>query len=169
MRYVVLFFLLISNFSLAQKSTAKEEIQKVMKEYFNSIKTKDSIKFYSCFYSKDVAWVGAYKDKSFVEESRHHHKLKEVFKGDFMGYLNNISPNSVEIKYDNVKIIEDGNVASVNFDYSFWDNNKMQNWGREIWTMVKFNQQWMITSVLFSMEIAAHLPQPPLKERLKQK
>ena len=46
MRYVILFLLLISSFSFAQKLKAKEEIKKVMKQYFTSVKTKDSITFY---------------------------------------------------------------------------------------------------------------------------
>jgi len=93
--------------------------------------------------------------------------LREVFTNTFKNFINDIAQNSIEIKYDNVKIIEDGRVASVNFDYSFWENAKMQNWGREIWTMVKFNNRWKITSVLFSMEQVKYNPQPPLKERLK--
>ncbi len=167
MKYVILFLLLISSFSFAQKLKAKEEIKKVMKQYFTSVKTKDSITFYSLFYSNDVTWHGTYKDKTLEEESHHSHKLREVITNTFKNFMNDIAQNSVEIKYDNVKIIEDGRVASVNFDYSFWENAKMQNWGREIWTMVKFNNRWKITSVLFSMEQVKYNPQPPLKERLK--
>ena len=64
--------------------------------------------------------------------------------------------------------IEDGNVASANFDYSFWYKGKMLNWGKEIWTLVKINGVWKITTVIFSMDMTEYYHQPSLKERLKQ-
>ena len=99
MRYVILFLLLISSFSFAQKLKAKEEIKKVMKQYFTSVKTKDSITFYSLFYSNDVTWHGTYKDKTLEEESHHNHKLREVFTNTFKNFMNDIAQNSIKIKY----------------------------------------------------------------------
>ena len=167
MRYVILFLLLISSFSFAQKLKAKEEIKKVMKQYFTSVKTKDSITFYSLFYSNDVTWHGTYKDKTLEEESHHSHKLREVFTNTFKNFMNDIAQNSVEIKYDNVKIIEDGSVASVNLDYSFWFNGQMKHWGKEIWTLVKVFNQWKISNIVYSMENVENAKQPSLKQRLK--
>ena len=167
MKYVILFLLLISSFSFAQKLKAKEEIKKVMKQYFTSVKTKDSITFYSLFYSNDVTWHGTYKDKTLEEESHHSHKLREVFTNTFKNFMNDIAQNSVEIKYDNVKIIEDGSVASVNLDYSFWFNGQMKHWGKEIWTLVKVFNQWKISNIVYSMENVENAKQPSLKQRLK--
>ena len=95
MRYVILFLLLISSFSFAQKLKAKEEIKKVMKQYFTSVKTKDSITFYSLFYSSDVTWHGTYKDKTLEEESHRSHKLREVFTNTFKNFMNDTAHNSI--------------------------------------------------------------------------
>ncbi|PIG97519.1 hypothetical protein CS542_07045 [Pedobacter sp. IW39] len=52
---------------------------------------------------------------------------------------------STEDKFDNIKIIEDGTVASVTMDYSFWANDKMTNWVVNILTLIKRDGKWKIT------------------------
>ena len=168
MRNFVILFLIISSGLTAQERSSKENLKLFVKDYFNVINGKDSTSISTFLYDENVSWVGTYKQKTYEELSHHHHKLKPTFSGNFKNFKSDLSEGkNSEVKYDNVKIIEDGRVASVNFDYSFWENAKMQNWGREIWTMVKFNNRWKITSVLFSMEQVKYNPQPPLKERLK--
>ena len=66
-----------------------------------------------------------------------------------------------------MKIIEDGSVASVNLDYSFWFNGQMKHWGKEIWTLVKVFNQWKISNIVYSMEHVENAKQPSLKQRLK--
>ena len=168
-RYILILFLLLNGFAFAQKKSNKEQIQQVMKDFFAGIKEKDSAKFYSTFHDVPVTWVGVYKDKSYEKIQHQNHKMKPYFSDSYGEFFKSISgKKTVEEKYDNVKIIEDGNVASINFDYSFWYDNKMLNWGKEIWTMVKVYGNWKITSVIFSMEMTEYYPQPSLKERLKK-
>lgn len=168
-KHLIILLLLFCGFGFAQNKSDKEQIQQVMKDFFAGIKEKDSAKFYSVFHDVPVTWVGVYKDKSYEKIQHQNHKMKPYFSDSYGEFFKSISGEKpVEEKYDNVKIIEDGNVASVNFDYSFWYNNKMLNWGKEIWTMVKVYGNWKITSVIFSMEMTEFYPQPKLKERLKK-
>ena len=169
MRNLVLIFLLISSFSLAQNNTNKEQIRKMMTEFLDCIKTKDSAKFYSLFHDDPIVWIGVYKDRSYQKILMKNPEEKQAFSDTYKEFMQMIGKNSdMEEKYDNVKIIEDGNVASANFDYSFWYKGKMQNWGKEIWTLVKINGVWKITTVIFSMDMTEYYHQPSLKERLKQ-
>lgn len=168
MKNLVLLFLFFSSFTFAQNKTDKEQIQEVMREFFTAIKEKDSSKFYSLFH-ENVNWIGTYKDKSFDKILHQNHKMKPYFSGNFREFFKSISGTKpVEEKYDNVKIVEDGNIASTNFDYSFWYDNKMLNWGKEIWTLIKVYGTWKITSVNFSMEMTEFYKQPALKQRLKK-
>lgn len=73
--------------------------------------------------------------------------------------------NSAEDKFDNIRIVEDGTVASVSMDYSFWANNKMTNWGGKYLTLIKRDGKWKITSVIYSVELAEYFEQPGLNER----
>lgn len=168
MKKSVLFFLLFSSFCFSQNHSNKEQIKQVMTEFLNCIKTKDSTKFYSLFHEDPVVWVGATKDRSYQKILLKNPNEKQVFSDSYKKFMRMVCKSSdMEERYDNVKIIEDGNIASANFDYSFWLKGKMLNWGKEIWTLIKSDGKWKITSVSFSMEMTEYFPQPPLKQRLK--
>ena len=168
MRNFVILFLIISSGLTAQERSSKENLKLFVKDYFNVINGKDSTSISTFLYDENVSWVGTYKDKTYEELSHHNHKLRPYFSGDFKGFKSDFSEGkNSEVKYDNVKIIEDGSVASVNLDYSFWFNGQMKHWGKEIWTLVKVFNQWKISNIVCSMENVENAKQPSLKQRLK--
>ena len=168
MRNFVILFLIISSGLTAQERSSKENLKLFVKDYFNVINGKDSTSISTFLYDENVSWVGTYKDKTYEELSHHNHKLRPFFSGDFKGFKSDFSEGkNSEVKYDNVKIIEDGSVASVNLDYSFWFNGQMKHWGKEIWTLVKVFNQWKISNIVCSMENVENAKQPSLKQRLK--
>ena len=168
MRNFVILFLIISSGLTAQERSSKENLKLFIKDYFNVINGKDSTSISTFLYDENVSWVGTYKDKTYEELSHHNHKLRPYFSGDFKGFKSDFSEGkNSEVKYDNVKIIEDGSVASVNLDYSFWFNGQMKHWGKEIWTLVKVFNQWKISNIVCYMENVENAKQPSLKQRLK--
>ena len=168
MRNFVILFLIISSGLTAQERSSKENLKLFVKDYFNVINGKDSTSISTFLYDENVSWVGTYKDKTYEELSHHNHKLRPYFSGDFKGFKSDFSEGkNSEVKYDNVKIIEDGSVASVNLDYSFWFNGQMKHWGKEIWTLVKVFNQWKISNIVYSMENVENAKQSSLKQRLK--
>ena len=168
MRNFVILFLIISSGLTAQERSSKENLKLFVKDYFNVINGKDSTSISTFLYDENVSWVGTYKQKTYEELSHHHHKLKPTFSGNFKNFKSDLSEGkNSEVKYDNVKIIEDGSVASVNLDYSFWFNGQMKHWGKEIWTLVKVFNQWKISNIVYSMEYVENAKQPSLKQGLK--
>ena len=168
MRNFVILFLIISSGLTAQERSSKENLKLFVKDYFNVINGKDSTSISTFLYDENVSWVGTYKQKTYEELSHHHHKLKPTFSGNFKNFKSDLSEGkNSEVKYDNVKIIEDGKVASISLDYSFWVNNSMKHWGKEIWTLVKVFNQWKISNIVYSMENIENAKQPSLKQRLK--
>ncbi|MEO6851208.1 MAG: hypothetical protein ABI166_11275 [Mucilaginibacter sp.] len=75
---------------------------------------------------------------------------------------------STEDKFDHIRIIEDGTVASVVMDYSFWADDKMTNWGGKYLSLIKRDGKWKITSVIYSLELTDYFEEPTLKERQKR-
>ena len=131
MRNFVILFLIISSGLTAQERSSKENLKLFVKDYFNVINGKDSTSISTFLYDENVSWVGTYKQKTYEELSHHHHKLKPTFSGNFKNFKSDLSEGkNSEVKYDNVKIIEDGKVASISLDYSFWVNNCMKHWGK---------------------------------------
>lgn len=163
-----LLLLLIVSFNLSFAQTKDEnEILKVMNDFMESIKTRNEAQYLSLF-QEPVLWTGIYKDRTQAKRLEKNPKAEYYFADDYKAFIKGFKDDKSEEKFDNIKIVEDGAVASANFDYSFWYEGKMENWGKEIWTLMKINGIWKITSVTFSMDLAKYFPQPSLNERTKK-
>lgn len=61
------------------------------------------------------------------------------------------SVEPIEEKFYNVKITQDGHVAWVIFDFEFLLANKVENYGVEVWQLLKTEEgTWKIMSVVWS-------------------
>jgi len=166
MRKISLSLLFICQIGFSQTNN-KKELTKVLDTFMRSIVKSDSIAFYDLFIDKTVNWIGIYKDKSQQKRIEDDPKSEVYFADDYKAFFRSVKGGNSEEKFDNIQIIEDGNLASITFDYSFWYKQKMFNWGKEFWHLIKIDGKWKITSVVFSMELTKYLPQPSLKERKK--
>ena len=154
-----------------QTTNSKKEISMLIDQYSKSVIEKDSAKFYSLFNDGQVTWCAALKDRSQakeIETKRTKATGSNYFSGSYKGFFRSLfSDKSTEDKFDNIHIVEDGTVASVTMDYSFWADNKMTNWGGKYLNLIKRDGKWKITSVIYSMELTEYYEQPNLKQRQK--
>ena len=72
--------------------------------------------------------------------------------GGFYGFANFISttPDKIEEKFYNINIVQDDVLAWVQFDFEFYDNDKVTNHGVEAWQLHKSDGKWKIFSVIWS-------------------
>lgn len=130
------------------------EVRKVLNTFMDCLIHKDSARFYSLFQDGPVAWVGVYKPKTERQTLEKDSTAKTVFNGDYRRFYRGILRDAAtEEKFTNIVIQSDDRVASVIFDYSFWLDGKMTNWGKESWSLVKISGKWKISSVIFSIEL----------------
>lgn len=159
--------LLIVNYVLAQNvfcqstsSSEKDKINSILSEFMQCIETKDSVKMYNLFYNGPVTWIGVYKEATQKERIKKDSLALNYKISDFKTWFRNVcKPEPRKELFTNIEIIEDGNIASVTFDYSFWVNNKKGNWGKEFWHLVKEKEEWKIASVIFSIELEIYKPE----------
>ncbi|SEW45807.1 Putative lumazine-binding [Chitinophaga sp. YR573] len=166
---LTIIFLTIAQQSIAQQTTDnKKEISILIDKYSKSVIEKDSTSFYELFNDGVVTWCAAIKDRSQAREIEKKAVSSNYFSGSYKGFLRSLFRyTSTEDKFDNIRIVEDGTVASVTMDYSFWANNKMTNWGGKYLTLIKRDGKWKITSVIYSLELSEYFEQPTLNERQK--
>lgn len=166
---LTIIFLTIAQQSFAQQTTDnKKEISVLIDKYSKSVIKKDSTSFYELFNDGTVTWCAAIKDRSQAREIEKKGVSSNYFSGSYKGFLRSLFRyTSTEDKFDNIRIVEDGTVASVTMDYSFWANNKMTNWGGKYLTLIKRDGKWKITSVIYSLELSEYFEQPTLNERQK--
>ena len=156
--------------SYAQQTTDnKKEISALIAKYTRSVIDKDSTTFYNLFNDGAVAWCGALTDRSQakeVEKKGEKAAGSNYFVGTYQDFLRSLFRlRSTEDKFDNIRIVEDGTVASVTMDYSFWADGKMTNWGGKYLSLIKRDGKWKITSVIYSLDLTEYFQQPTLKER----
>lgn len=139
----------------------KKQIENVLQSFMDCIGKKDTTSFLTLFYEGPVQWVGTMKFSSYASELKEDPKAKDFFTGNQRSFIRSVSgkDNCAE-KFSNIRIHEDGSIAMVAFDYSFWKNGEKQNWGQESWGLIKTKGQWKITSVIFSVEMENVLPEP---------
>jgi hypothetical protein len=145
----------------SQQSTEKAQVQKVLNTFMNCVVKKDSAAFYPLFHKDPVVWVGVIQEKTHQQDLKKNPKAGDLFYSDYRSFIRSVyDASKYEEKFYNVKINEDGFIASVTFDYSFWIDGKKQNWGSESWGLIKTKGEWKITSVIFSVEEESISPEP---------
>lgn len=152
-----------------QKTDNRKNILDVINKYSQCVIERDSSAFYDLFNDGNVTWSAALKDRSQAKEvDRKGLKAagSNYFSGSYKGFFRSLyRMQASEDKFDNIRIVEDGTVANVSMDYSFWANHKMTNWGGKYLSLIKRDGHWKITSVIFSLEYSDYFQQPTLKER----
>lgn len=135
------------------KNNEKKEIEKVVQNFMKSIVEKDSLKFYHLFHENPVVWIGVFKDQTQLHRLKSKPTAKDYSSDTYKSFFRGLHQlGRVKEKYYNLKITNDDKIASVNFDFSFFENGIRVAWGKEIWGLIKTNNQWKITNVLFSYE-----------------
>jgi len=163
--------LLLVQHSYAQSIDNKKEISRILTTYSRSVVAKDSVTFYRLFNDGLVTWCAALKDRSQAKEVERKGATSagsNYFSRSYKAFMRSLFRyDSTEDKFDNIRIVDDGTVASVTMDYSFWGNNKMTNWGNKYLGLIKRDGHWKITSVIYSLELSHYVEQPTLTERQK--
>lgn len=165
MKKLMLLALCVSFTFCFSQTQDEKDIRKVMDTFLEAVNTRDNEKFNSLFH-EHVLSIGNFTERTQKSRIKNGEKGPSYFLDDYKTVISNLKDDKSKEKFDNIKIIEDGTVASANFDYSFWYDGKMTDWGREIWTLLKIDGKWKITSITYSMELTKYYPQPPLKNRL---
>jgi ketosteroid isomerase-like protein len=167
----IILLLTVQQVFAQQAADNKKEITDIITKYTQSVIAKDSVTFYSLFNDGPVIWCGAVKDRSQAKETEKRGAKaarSNYFSASYKGFLRALFRyKSTEDKFDNIRITEDGTVASVTMDYSFWADGRMTNWGGKYLGLIKRDGKWKITSVIYSVELTEYFEQPTLKERQK--
>lgn len=154
---VLLFSLQVS---FAQASGDEAAIRKVLDTFMDCIIKKDSTGFYALFHKDPVTWVGSIMPATHQNDLKRNPKARDYFSSDYRSFIRSMFEDNSEEKFYNIRIQEDGFIATVYFDYSFWLEGKKLNWGAESWGLIKTNGEWKIVSVIFSVEEESVRPEP---------
>ncbi|MDJ1494842.1 nuclear transport factor 2 family protein [Cytophagaceae bacterium DM2B3-1] len=163
--------------AFAQRAFAQEKdknataLSILVDTYSQSVATRDSATFYGLFNDGSVMWGAVLSERTQSKEQEvKGTTASNYFEGSYKRFMRGLFRyESCEDKFENIHIIEDGSVASITMDYSFWANGSMTNWGSKYLSLIKRDGKWKITSVIYSLELTKYFKQPSLTERRKAK
>lgn len=135
-------------------------IHKVVEQFRISIINKDKPTFIGLFFSdkpEEVTWQWVVDDAVLARIRKTKPqalKARHVPTSNYLSFIDGETKSGAqpaEEKFSDVKIDTDGEVASVNFDYTFLAAGKETNWGREMWQLVRTDAGWKIISIIYSV------------------
>ncbi|WP_080778717.1 hypothetical protein [Chryseobacterium phocaeense] len=164
-----LVFLLLLGFQFSSGQSQDEIILRKLAYKYTSLlnSTGKEAELYDMFYGP-VQVSGVFTERSLAKRRERIPDVSQVYTEDYKTFITGFKKYESENKTDNVKVITDGEIASVVSDYSCSYKGVMEHWGKEILTFVKINNEWKISAVLFSLEQAHLFKQPSLQERTKK-
>lgn len=141
------------------KNPDTQSVAAVIAAFSACIIDKDKDRFVKLFLHENTAWQSVTGDTN-LQKMREKHpeavKVRVNPKHNPLSFIDSIvaSKGRQEEKFRNVKIETDGDIASVWFDYSYHDGNKETNHGKEAWHLLRTDEGWKITSVVWSVNWA---------------
>jgi hypothetical protein len=137
-------------------NAAQPQIEAVIESFRTAIIDKDKPRFTALFLHENATWqsvVGEDNFRQLREGKPDAVKAKVDPKRTPATFIDGIasSPDRSEEQFRNVRIETDGDVASVFFDYSFLNNGRETNHGKEAWHLLRTEQGWKIASVVWSV------------------
>jgi hypothetical protein len=141
--------------SAATSRETTRQIQQVIDAFRTSIVTKDGATLARLPFTKSIPFTPVYDD-AYLALARAKRpdmrKAQPIGYSDFVKYVVS-SKDREEEKFSNVLIHSDGQVATIYFDYSFAVNDVVTNWGHETWGLIKTDEGWKISSIVWSVSV----------------
>jgi hypothetical protein len=128
-------------------------IRQVVEQFKAAIIAHDGKTLGSLFQQDHDSWLSVADDQTWAAVKKRHPDAPKVVRStwkEFADFVQN-SPKPVEERFYNVRIDTNGAVASVWFDFDFLVDGKVGNRGSETWQLVRAEDGWKISSMLFSM------------------
>lgn len=128
-------------------------IEKVVEQFKAAIIAHDGKTLASLFLQDHDSWLSVADEAKWAKVKALNPQARKVLPSSWKKFSTFIEDAKmpVEERFYNVRIDTNGAVASVWFDFDFLVDGKVTNRGSESWQMVRAENGWKISSMLYSM------------------
>lgn len=159
MKLIIPCLLLIVLKGVAQEKTEiLPELNQVIEDFRISIIYHDDWeKFSNLFLHDSITWATINVGRTKVELSKANPNFK-FYSSNIKSFFQLLKSKigEIEEKFYNVKITKRNEFATISFDYAFYINNQVNNWGTEYWSLIFFDNRWKITSVTWTTNLQSY-------------
>jgi hypothetical protein len=128
-------------------------INQVVEQFKAAIVAHDGKTLGSLFLQDHDSWLSVADAQTWAAVKARNPAARKILPDSwrkFADFVQN-APKPVEERFYNVRIDTNGAVASVWFDFDFLMDGKVSNRGSESWQLVRAEDGWKISSMLYSM------------------
>jgi hypothetical protein len=128
-------------------------IEKVVEQFKAAIIARNGNTLANLFLQNHDSWLSVADEAKWEKVKALNPQAPKVFPSSWKKFSKFIQDAKapVEERFYNVRIDTNGAVASVWFDFDFLVDDKVTNRGSESWQMVRSEDGWKISSMLFSI------------------
>ncbi|NHZ65906.1 nuclear transport factor 2 family protein [Massilia genomosp. 1] len=128
-------------------------IDQVVEQFKAAIIARDGKTLSTLFLQDHDSWLSVADEAKWAKVKARHPQAPKVLPSSWKKFAEFIQEAKmpVEERFYNVRIDTNGAVASVWFDFDFLVDGKVSNRGSESWQMVRAEDGWKISSMLYSM------------------
>jgi hypothetical protein len=158
---VVLFSVLLALFCMAGPARSADTgqdadvaaINKVVEQFKAAIIAHDGKALGSLFLQDHDSWLSVADEQTWAAVKTRNPAARKVLPDSWKKFADFVqtTPKPVEERFYNVRIDTNGAVASVWFDFDFLIDGRVTNRGSESWQLVRAEDGWKISSMLYSM------------------
>lgn len=139
-------------FALASTADDTVDVAHLMHAYHEAVVSHDGARLAALFVPAGGAWFNVLSDQGWAHVRARNPKAAKVRAGSaqsFAAYVGATKSN-LDPEHGDVKILSDGTIATVYFDFRFLADGKETNRGSESWHLVKGPDGWRIASIIYS-------------------
>jgi len=153
---LILFGLLLFIPGVVQAQISESDsiaLTNLITEFKESITQKDSARFHSLFFSESVDFTGIMSKESEWSIKKNYFDFQGIAVSNHKQFIRDIckSPEDQEERFYNIILNSDGAIGAISFDYAFYSEEKMIQWGHEKWNLARDGEKWLITDVVYSI------------------
>jgi hypothetical protein len=128
-------------------------IEQVVQQFQSAIIAKDGKALGALFLADHNSWLSVADNSTFAAVKARNPAARKVMPDTWQQFADFVatSKKTVEERFSNVRIESNGAIASVYFDFEFMIDGAVTNRGSESWQMVRAEDGWKISSMLFSI------------------
>lgn len=125
----------------------------VVQQFQSAIIAKDGPALAALFLPDHNSWLSVLDDATYAEAKARNPAVRKVHASTWQEFVEMVknSRKPLEERFRNVRIESNGAVASVYFDFDFLADGAINNRGAESWQLVRVENGWKISSMLYSV------------------
>ncbi len=154
----VLFALLVAGVAHASPAADAHDadvaaVNQVVEQFKAAIIAHDGDALKKLFLQDHDSWLSVADEAMWRDIKARNPAARKVVPSTFQKFAEFVqtSPKPIEERFYRVRIETNGAVASVWFDFDFLIDGKVGNRGSESWQLVRAEDGWKISSMLYSM------------------